>query len=379
MPSLLDDRQLIASSSLFDGAWYLREYPDVAATSVDPVLHYLQCGAQEGRNPSPQFDTRWYLRRHDDVARAGMNPLVHYVMYGAAEGREIRTVQNSLWPQELQLGGRLYRMNELLANAIATQVPWETWEHWESWMDPVYQAALRCRPGAFLDVGVNLGQTLLKVLAYDRCRQYLGFEPHPACSFLVQQFIDDNNLEHCKIIPVGLYNCDRIITLYGRDNDYSATATVVDGFRPAAFYSSQRFVSVRQGDHVLAEIDVHSADIIKVDVEGGELEVFQGLSKTLRSSMPLLIFEVLNHFIAATGAPLDENTLQFRELRIRKLEELIRGMGYGILNICPDNQLRNVHKIVPEVSADLSRTNYIAVAPKDLERFLKSFPGQYIA
>ncbi len=374
---LLNDRQLIASSALFDDVWYLEQYPDVAAAGMDPALHYMQYGAREGRNPSPRFDTRWYLQQHEDVERAGINPLVHFVKFGAAEGRDIRPVHNRRAPPEFHVGGRSYRMNDLQVDALASLASWEVWEAWEAWLDPVFQAALQCRPGAFLDVGVNLGQTLLKILSFDPSREYVGFEPQPACCFMVQRFIEENKLANCKMVPVGLYNCDRIITLHGAADDYSPAATVVDGFRPAGFYGSRRFVSVRKGDDVLAEINLRSADIIKVDVEGSELEVFEGLSKTLRSSMPLLIFEVLNHFIAATGSPLDEETIQFRELRLRKLEDLVRGVGYEVLNICPGNQLRKVRKIVPEVSADLSNTNYIAVAPQDLEQFLRAFPGQY--
>jgi lipopolysaccharide biosynthesis protein/GT2 family glycosyltransferase len=79
--------RLIASSGLFDRDWYLDRYPDVRAIGVDPVLHYLEQGASEGRNPSRLFDTRWYLSHYRDLALAGWNPLVHYVLHGAAEER----------------------------------------------------------------------------------------------------------------------------------------------------------------------------------------------------------------------------------------------------------------------------------------------------
>jgi FkbM family methyltransferase len=279
-----------------------------------------------------------------------------------------------LLAQNITLGGKPYRMNELLVNAFAASAPWEDWE---AWLDPVFQAALKCKPGVFLDVGVNLGQTMLKVLAFDQSRRYLGFEPQPACCFMVQRFIDENHLGNCRIVPVGLYNATRIVTLYGGSDDYSAMATVIDGFRPASFYSSHRCVSVRRGDDVLSEIDLGPVDIIKVDVEGGELEVFEGFSRTMQSTMPFLIFEVLNHFIVATGSELDEPTIQLRESRLEKMEWLIRGAGYEILNICPGSELRNVKKIVPLVSSDLSCTNYVAMAKTDVRAFLEAFPGHY--
>ena len=80
--------RLIASSSLFDRDWYLAQYADVRRADVDPVLHYLQHGASEGRDPSLLFDTDWYLQQNLDVLNSGTNPLVHYLKYGAAEGRD---------------------------------------------------------------------------------------------------------------------------------------------------------------------------------------------------------------------------------------------------------------------------------------------------
>ena len=81
------DLKLIRTSPLFDRAWYLASYPEVAAAQIDPALHYLIRGAAEHRDPGPAFDTAWYLTYYDDVARAGVNPLVHYIRYGAKEGR----------------------------------------------------------------------------------------------------------------------------------------------------------------------------------------------------------------------------------------------------------------------------------------------------
>ena len=81
--------RLVRRSQLFDTAWYLEEYPDVAAACLEPVRHFLDKGWREGRNPSSAFDTADYLERHLDVARAGANPLVHYLRRGQREGREI--------------------------------------------------------------------------------------------------------------------------------------------------------------------------------------------------------------------------------------------------------------------------------------------------
>ena len=81
-------QRIVARSELFDAAWYLKTYPDVAEAKFNPALHYTLMGAQERRNPGPSFDTGWYLDHNPDVAKAGVNPLVHYVMNGSVEGRQ---------------------------------------------------------------------------------------------------------------------------------------------------------------------------------------------------------------------------------------------------------------------------------------------------
>jgi len=77
-----------------DSAFYNTAYPDVANQRIDPLVHYLLNGWQEGRDPSPWFSTTSYLALHRDVATAGINPLLHYIRNGRAEGRSLSSKSN---------------------------------------------------------------------------------------------------------------------------------------------------------------------------------------------------------------------------------------------------------------------------------------------
>lgn len=77
----------LLESGLFDPEYYTNHYPDLQAAGVDPLTHYLDFGAYEGRNPSPKFDTKYYFASNPDVSGSGMNPLLHYVLFGKKEGR----------------------------------------------------------------------------------------------------------------------------------------------------------------------------------------------------------------------------------------------------------------------------------------------------
>lgn len=84
---LQQDIGLLLTSEYFDVEWYLRHYPDVAESKMNPAEHYLLYGATEGRLPGPLFDGNWYLQQYSDVAEAGTNPLLHFITYGLQEGR----------------------------------------------------------------------------------------------------------------------------------------------------------------------------------------------------------------------------------------------------------------------------------------------------
>lgn len=71
----------------FDASYYLAAYPDVAASGLDPLDHYLDHGWNEGRNPHPDFCTGFYLDEFPDVRASGVHPYFHYLKWGRYEGR----------------------------------------------------------------------------------------------------------------------------------------------------------------------------------------------------------------------------------------------------------------------------------------------------
>jgi hypothetical protein len=76
--------RVIHESGLFDAEWYSRRN---RVNRRSAIRHFLAVGAQGGADPSPLFSTKSYLSRYPDVAAAKMNPLVHYLFHGVEEGR----------------------------------------------------------------------------------------------------------------------------------------------------------------------------------------------------------------------------------------------------------------------------------------------------
>ena len=92
LPRLLRPKRRDAALArpFFDAEFYRAEYPDVAAGGMDPLLHYLDHGWREGRNPSAVFATLYYVDRHlpDGVPE---NPLLHYARLSPTERLRVPT------------------------------------------------------------------------------------------------------------------------------------------------------------------------------------------------------------------------------------------------------------------------------------------------
>ena len=95
--SLRRQSQALLTQGLFDLGWYIQQNPDVVLQGMNPILHWLVAGWQQGRNPNPLFDINWYLQHNSDVRQANINPLIHYIQTGASQGRLPHPLFDTRW------------------------------------------------------------------------------------------------------------------------------------------------------------------------------------------------------------------------------------------------------------------------------------------
>ncbi|MBF0099464.1 MAG: glycosyltransferase [Desulfobacterales bacterium] len=74
----------IIQSRLFDQEYYMRKYPDVKLSGIDPLSHFISFGWQQGRKPNPLFDTVFYQKQY--TSDKPINPLFHYITIGWKKG-----------------------------------------------------------------------------------------------------------------------------------------------------------------------------------------------------------------------------------------------------------------------------------------------------
>ncbi len=89
--------RLVKKSLCFDSSYYLKTYPDVATSGVDPLLHYLTVGFAEPRQPSALFDISYYLKQVPDLLQIGKDPMIHFLLDGWREGMKPNLLFDPLW------------------------------------------------------------------------------------------------------------------------------------------------------------------------------------------------------------------------------------------------------------------------------------------
>jgi GT2 family glycosyltransferase/glycosyltransferase involved in cell wall biosynthesis len=82
----------------FDAEYYKSEYADVARAGISPLLHFVNHGWREGRNPSATFHTEYYKARYFEEIGRDDNPVYHYAKIGLARGYRTNPVGTELWP-----------------------------------------------------------------------------------------------------------------------------------------------------------------------------------------------------------------------------------------------------------------------------------------
>ncbi len=193
----------------------------------------------------------------------------------------------------------------------------------EDWFFNLLKSFKMPEGAVFIDVGVNVGQTLLK---YKSCHNnpYIGFEPNPSCVFYVNNLVQVNELKNVNILPVGLSTESHLAKFYTK-NEVDSAGTTVGDLRPG-FYdaSSVTYVPVFAFDKL--ELDNNNKiALVKIDVEGGELEVLQGMKETLSTHKPVIICEILDSHT--------ENNIPNMQKRADTLIALMHGLNYDIYRI----------------------------------------------
>ena len=156
----------------------------------------------------------------------------------------------------------------------------------------------------FIDVGANQGEFTVFGGSLVRCGKVIAIEPVAEYRQRLEENIRLNDLSNVQVIPFALGDTEGEIPIYESSEPFD-DGTHHDGL--ATLFASEKrakpreMVRVRRLDEVLAELDVHRIDIIKLDIEGAEWAALRGGVDTLVRYRPILFVEIGKETCLAAG------------------------------------------------------------------------------
>lgn len=178
-----------------------------------------------------------------------------------------------------------------------------------------------------LDIGANIGCT--SILFGDRVQRVISFEPSPSTFRLLQTNVQAAGLSNVTMHNVGLgRSAGRCELTFSSDN---RSGGFVSNKTQASAGHQVESIEIARGDDFLRQAGIGMVDFIKIDVEGFERDVIEGLRETLEACRPSVALE-LNHWCL--------NVLQ--RMSVPDFLDFLRGV-FPCLYAVDTDDIRNLH------------------------------------
>ena len=145
------------------------------------------------------------------------------------------------------------------------------------------------KPAVILDIGSNIGASILYFRRRFPAARIVGFEPHPETFSVLEKNVA--GLPNVSVLNCGLGAAKTRITVPGESINFGAFST--KGRRRGQGAASTTVeCDIRRLDDVLSELGIHRVDLIKIDCEGAEADVFAGLSPEILDTCQWIVGEL---------------------------------------------------------------------------------------
>ncbi|MFC7357410.1 FkbM family methyltransferase [Jejudonia soesokkakensis] len=137
------------------------------------------------------------------------------------------------------------------------------------------------RKHVILDIGANIGNHTLQFSKH--FKKVFSFEPNPLVFEVLK--LNTRNLSNVILHPFGLSNTSQILNLQVPEDNIGG-----GGITTKEDDSTQK-IKVKRGDDVIFE----DFSIMKIDIEGHELEAIIGFENAIKKQKPIICFEFINN------------------------------------------------------------------------------------
>lgn len=166
-----------------------------------------------------------------------------------------------------------------------------------------------------MDVGVNIGYYLLNFANKAKKGYVHGFEPNPIVYDFAKNNCNLNPFQNIKLNNIGLGHCKNLFEMSQINDNLGMNRIVASGTQTNIF-----LIEVEKLDDYVSMHSLARVDVMKIDVEGFEMNVLLGAEQTIIKWKPSLFIEI------------DEENLQMNNGSFKAMNDWLTSKGYIILN-----------------------------------------------
>lgn len=143
-----------------------------------------------------------------------------------------------------------------------------------------------------VDIGSNVGLISIHMNLLPSVRKVFSFEPLPEAFDVLKKNLELNNFTKCFAYKIAVGNTVGTTSFYVPNVKSIPSSSSLD----SNFYMDNKAIDVEVTtlDLFAKENQIEKIDIVKIDVEGKEIDVLEGMQNILSNQKPLIFCEILN-------------------------------------------------------------------------------------
>ena len=157
------------------------------------------------------------------------------------------------------------------------------------------------------DIGANIGNHCISISKH--CKILYAFEPDPNTNENLNKNIKLNKINNISSHDIGLSDSDCTHEFYINIAGNVGASTLHPIDDNTKYKKTQ--IQLITGDKFVEENSIDKIDVIKIDIEGHEIQALEGMKKSINSFKPIILMEwTADHTITSSDA-----NVFFNELR----------------------------------------------------------------
>lgn len=193
--------------------------------------------------------------------------------------------------------------------------------YWETWLTQCLARIIK--PGDIcIDIGANFGYYSILMSALSGTGQTIAVEPNPRICQLLRATASIHP-HRFEVIEAALSNKSGKVTLSVPDN-YFGDGSIINRTDRGPVRGTKKKVSALTLDEMVQQLNLPKVDVVKMDVEGVEPLIFEGMQQTIERNPGIKIILEYSPFIYADTIPFTEYLFaRFTVHRIKDADQAV--------------------------------------------------------